>query len=107
LAIVLPLRKFCIQKQSCAIQLAHDSTGSIDGNIVGKISNLREDLIHENSEQNMAENMEIKITMMNKAYLAYLNRLLVQETEAQRRRTGIHTMLEPVRMQNRRWCCRR
>jgi hypothetical protein len=30
---------------------------------VGNINNLPEDLIHENSEQNMAENMEIKLTM--------------------------------------------
>jgi hypothetical protein len=29
---------------------------------VGNISNLPEDLIHEKSEQNMAENMEIKQT---------------------------------------------
>jgi hypothetical protein len=34
-----------------------------EGDLVGKISNLQEDLIHENSEQNMAENMEIKLTM--------------------------------------------
>jgi hypothetical protein len=30
---------------------------------VGKISNLPKHLIHENSEQNMAESMEIKQTM--------------------------------------------
>jgi hypothetical protein len=34
-----------------------------DGVDVGKISNLPEDLIHENSEQNMAESTEIKLTM--------------------------------------------
>jgi hypothetical protein len=43
---------------------------------------------------------------MNKAYLAYLNRLLVQEIEAHKRRLGRHTVLEPVWMQNRRWCYR-
>jgi hypothetical protein len=34
--------------------------------LVGKISNLPEDLIHEKSEQNMAENMEIKLTMFTR-----------------------------------------
>jgi hypothetical protein len=31
--------------------------------IVGKISNLPENLIHENSKQNTAESIEIKLTM--------------------------------------------
>jgi hypothetical protein len=34
--------------------------------IVGEISNLPEDLIHEKSEQNRAENMEIKQTMFTR-----------------------------------------
>jgi hypothetical protein len=40
---------------------------------------------------------------MNKAYL---NRLLVQEIEAHKRKSGRHTVLELVRIQNRRWCYR-
>jgi hypothetical protein len=35
---------------------------------------------------------------MNRTCLAYLNRLLVRETEAQKRWSGRHTVLEPVRM---------
>jgi hypothetical protein len=34
--------------------------------LVGKISNLPKDLIHENSEQNMVESMEIKQTMFTR-----------------------------------------
>jgi hypothetical protein len=34
--------------------------------IVGKISNLRKDLIHENGEQNMAESMEIRQIMFTR-----------------------------------------